>query len=130
MKMGEQQRGGRHDRSWVWVGVGVAVVVVGVTAFLAGLYSSGSVQITTTTPPQTFFAPVGFGWVGAIFSIFFLFWVVSWFFRPWGWGYRRRYGWRWWRYDGASEILRERYARGEITKQQFEEMMRDLERHS
>ena len=73
--------------------------------------------------------PFGFPWVGGIFSLFFLFWAVSWFFRPWGWGwgYRRRYGW--WRYDGASQILRERYAKGEITKEQFEQMMRDLERH-
>ncbi len=70
---------------------------------------------------------MGFGWVGALFSLFFFFWVFSWFFRPWGWGwgYRRRY--RWWRYDDAERILRERYARGEITKEQFEQMMRDLE---
>ena len=44
-----------------------------------------------------------------------------------GWGYQRRYGW--WRYDGASQILRERYAKGEITKEQFDQMMRDLEGH-
>ena len=105
----------------------MAVVVVGLFAFLTGLYSNG-----TATPSTAFYAPffpIGFPWVGGIFSLFFLFWAVSWFFRPWGWGwgYRRRYGW--WRYDGASQILRERYAKGEITKEQFEQMMRDLERH-
>src|SRR5574341_1450171 len=41
--------------------------------------------------------------------------------------YPRRY----WRYgDDAYYILRERYARGEITKEQFEQMMRDLQQHS
>jgi len=29
----------------------------------------------------------------------------------------------------AREILRERYAKGEITKEQFEQMMRDLKEH-
>ena len=30
-------------------------------------------------------------------------------------------------HDGALDILRERYARGAITKEQFDQMMRDLE---
>jgi len=105
----------------------VAVVVVGLFAFLTGLYSNRS-----ATPSPAYYAPIfpiGFPWVSGIFSLFFLFWAVSWFFRPWGWGwgYRRKYGW--WRYDGASQIIRERYAKGEITKEQFDQMMRDLEGH-
>ncbi len=123
MRAGEQRR----DQRLLWVGVGVVVVVVGLFAFLTGLYSNG-----TATPSPAYYAPffpIGFPWVGGIFSLFFLFWAVSWFFRPWGWGwgYRRRYGW--WRYDGASQILRERYAKGEISKEQFDQMMRDLEMH-
>ena len=122
MRTGEQRR----DQTWLWVGVGVAIIVVGIFAFLAGLYSTG-----TGAPPTTYypFFPMGFGWIGGLFSLFFFFWVLSWFFRPWGWGwgYRRRYGR--WRYDDAERILRERYARGEITKEQFEQMTRDLEQH-
>ncbi len=69
-----------------------------------------------------FFFP--FGW---IFGFFIIFWVLRWLFWPWGWGYRRRR----WRYrDESYHILRQRYAKGEITKEQFEQMMRDLERHT
>ncbi|TLZ90987.1 MAG: hypothetical protein E6J98_08035 [Methanobacteriota archaeon] len=44
-----------------------------------------------------------------------------------GWG---GYGRHYWRYgDDAHAILRSRYARGEITGEQFEQMMGDLEQH-
>ncbi|MDG6902652.1 MAG: SHOCT domain-containing protein [Nitrososphaerota archaeon] len=57
--------------------------------------------------------------------MFFIFRVAFW---GWGggWGWRRRY---WYGYGDAREILRQRYARGEITKEQFEQMSRDLEQH-
>jgi uncharacterized membrane protein len=45
---------------------------------------------------------------------------------PWGWGM----GFRWRRfreYEKALEVLRERFARGEITKEQFDQMLKDLE---
>lgn len=69
-----------------------------------------------------FFFPFGF------FFIFFIIFAVSrLIFWPWGWGWRRGY---WYHQDEAAEILRQRYARGEITKDQFAQMMRDLEQHS
>ena len=80
MRTGEQRR----DQRLLWLGVGVAVVVVGLFAFLTGLYSNRS-----ATPSPAYYAPIfpiGFPWVSGIFSLFFLFWAVSWFFRPWGWG--------------------------------------------
>lgn len=50
--------------------------------------------------------------------------------RGWGWGWRGGYSRGYWRgqgyYGGATEILRQRYAKGEITKDQFDQMMRDL----
>ena len=69
-----------------------------------------------------------FGGIFALFWIFAIFWFVRWLIWPsWGWGYRRRY----WRYrDDSYYIIRERYARGEITKDQYEQMMRDLEQHN
>lgn len=75
-----------------------------------------------------------FGFFFAFFWIFAIFWFIRWIFWPrrwgygWGWGY---YGRRYWGYgDRAYYILRERYARGEITKEQFDQMMRDLEQHN
>ncbi|MDG6970440.1 MAG: SHOCT domain-containing protein [Nitrososphaerota archaeon] len=54
--------------------------------------------------------------------------MIFWGFGGWGW--RRRY----WHsapygYGDAQEILRQRYARGEITKDQFDQMMKDIEHH-
>jgi len=68
-----------------------------------------------------FFFPFGF-----FIFIFILFFAFRWLFFPW----RGRYYGRWWYHQGeAEEILRQRYAKGEITKDQFDQMMRDLEQH-
>ena len=74
---------------------------------------------------RPFFFP--FGLLFGIFLLFIIFGVLRWVFMPWGWGwgYRRRY----WRYrDQSYYILRERYARGEITKEQYQQMMQDLQK--
>jgi putative membrane protein len=65
-----------------------------------------------------------FGFIFFFIFIFFILRMVFWGFGGWGW--RRGY----YRYGGAREILRQRYARGEITKDQFDQMMRDLDQHS
>ncbi|MDA4116794.1 MAG: SHOCT domain-containing protein [Thaumarchaeota archaeon] len=82
--------------------------------------------------PNFFFFPFGF----VVF--FLLLFGARWLFWGWGWGrgwgrgfgygrgYWRNYGhWD----DSATEILRQRYAKGEITKDQFDQMIRDLEAH-
>jgi putative membrane protein len=69
-----------------------------------------------------------FGWLGIILLIFLLFLVVRWlFFWPW----RERgeggyYSGRQQQRPDAASIVKERYAKGEITREQFEQMMRDL----
>ncbi|MCL4435378.1 MAG: SHOCT domain-containing protein [Thaumarchaeota archaeon] len=71
-------------------------------------------------PRPFFFFPFGF-----LIFIFLIFLVGRWFF--WGWGWRRGYYYRgYWHHVDATEILRQRYARGEITKEQFDQMMKDL----
>jgi putative membrane protein len=71
------------------------------------------------------FFPFNFGWLGGIFLIFIVFGIAKWFFWPWRGGYYS-YG----HHASAESILKERYAKGEITKEQFEQMMHDLERKS
>lgn len=78
-----------------------------------------------------FFFPFHFGWLGAIFLIFIVFLVARWFFWPW----RGRGGGGYYSYPhqqrvDAASIVRERYAKGEITKEQFEQMLRDLRQES
>jgi len=75
------------------------------------------------------------GWffwpIGIFFFLIFLFFVARVMF--WGWGgggWRHRYSYGYgYGYGDAHEILRQRYARGEISKEQFDQMTRDLEQH-
>jgi putative membrane protein len=64
--------------------------------------------------------PFHFGWLGGIFLIFLAFWAARWLLWP-----RRGYYTYPQRAD-AESIVRERYAKGEITKKQFDQMLRDL----
>ncbi len=71
----------------------------------------------------------GFGWIWLFVGFFLIFGLLRFAFwgpRWWG-GYYRRYGYGpYGRENDAYHILRERYARGEITKDQYDAMMRDL----
>ena len=86
---------------------------------------------------RVFFTPATSPYHGGRFFLFFfpfgillfclvVFAIVQPIFRPWGGGYRRAH---WRHYSEAAEIVKARYARGEITKEQFDQMMRDLEQH-
>ncbi len=115
-------RSGYPRRVFLWPFVGFLVVI--------GLVIAASLVAFAIRGPGTgfvFFPFFGFGWV--FFLLFFLFfWGMRWW-GGWsgGWG---GYGRHYWRYgDDAHAILRSRYARGEITREQFEQMMGDLEQH-
>ena len=107
--------------AWGLVGL---IILVGVSIATSLIFfasrSSGSIY-----PPFPFF-PFHFGLLGTIFLIFIIFMVARLWFWPW-----RRYNPNSYSRDrgDAREILRERYAKGEITKEQFEQMMRDLKAH-
>jgi putative membrane protein len=63
-----------------------------------------------------------FGWFFFIPLLFVAFFVLRFFL--WGW-----WGGRGWYYgeDSAMQVLRERFARGEITQAQYEQMRKDLQ---
>ena len=110
MESNKEFRRMRQIAGWIFAAIIVAIVGLALLAMLFGRFSPVGYP--------TFF----FGWwiVIPLFFFGFLF-----FFRWWGWGY-------WWHhyrdYDPALETLRERFARGEITKEQYDQMRRDLER--
>ncbi|MDA4125029.1 MAG: SHOCT domain-containing protein [Thaumarchaeota archaeon] len=114
-------------RAVVWVIGGLIVLVAAIIAVagLARLYWYPSVMAYNGAYGGWFFFPFFFPF-GFLFFFFVIFALGRLFFWPWGWGGRRGY---WYQYSGAEEILRERYAKGEITKEQLDQMMRDLWQH-
>jgi len=130
---GSQASGGlfRMRRGMVgwWLGGLVALLLIGlfVVPFLFWGFGWGTTAVGYY--PRFFFFP--FGFLIFFFVIFLvakgLFWGLG-----WGWGWRRGYYGGYWHrayYGDSTEILRQRYAKGEITKEQFDQMMRDLEAH-
>jgi putative membrane protein len=111
-----------YDRHRKLIGRGVAglLLLIGIVV-LVGAVLRLVIAPTSGFRGFFFFFPFGF-----FFFFLFLFFVFGWF-RWWGWGGWRGYPMTWGYHDGASEILRQRYARGEITKDQFDQMMRDIE---
>ena len=107
-----------------WV-IGGLVILLLVGLFAVPFFFYGSMMGPTGYFPRPyFFFP--FGFLVFFFAIFF---VVRWVFGGWGWGLRGGYSRGYWRHGGygnATEILRQRYAKGEITKDQFDQMMRDI----
>jgi putative membrane protein len=84
-------------------------------------------------PTGTRFAGWSFGWIWGVLGILFFVWVLIWIVRAVSWGtmgpyFARGYHWHY-GHDPAAAIARERYARGEITREQYDQMMRDLEQH-
>lgn len=104
-----EQESNRIRRIVGWGIVGL-IVVIGASIALSAFATGGRGGF-----------PFPFGWLGGIFLVLLIFWIARWVFWPWGRG--------WYRYEhrSAESILKERYAKGEITKEQFQQMMRDLQ---
>jgi putative membrane protein len=108
---------GRRRLKWLVVPLVFAAAVGAISIAVLAYYGAAPPSYYAWWP----WAP--FGWflfVPLVFVGFFalrLFWWGRWA-GP-GWYYRE---------DTAMQVLRERFARGELTKEQFEEMRRDLAR--
>lgn len=100
-----------------------AIAIGGTLAVLAAIIIAASLLRPTWFSGDSFHPWFPSFWffpfVGFLIVIFFVKWSL------WGWGWRSS-DWR--HYSDATRILEERYAQGELTRDQFEQMRRDLER--
>lgn len=106
----------RHLFGWIVLAILAVLIIGGVLLFAAG-FAFGFFPFAFYR--SFFFFPFGF-----LIFLLFLFLIFRFAFWGWGWGWRRRgyYGW-----TDSKEILRMRYARGEISKEQFDQMMHDID---
>jgi uncharacterized membrane protein len=110
--------------TWVWVVLAVSVALVAVVGFLLfwewGGWSGGSGHRPYLWP------------FGGFLFLFLLLWIVFFAVRVAWWtgaGRRRRYGGGGWQGpDPAIMIARRRYARGEISREQYDRIVADLAR--
>jgi len=110
----------RPSTRWLLVPILVAVSIIAVVVG-AGLYFVS----TGVSPSGHYWFPFPFFPLIFIPVIFLFFFGFRWFFWScWSWGRGSYYGQY---YDPAIVALRERYAKGEITKEQLEQMTKDLE---
>jgi len=107
---------------WAILGVSVAIVVLVAVLLLLG--------VSNATGGGRIRGPF-FGLWGGFLLLFLILWVAFFLVRVAFWtGRRARYG-AGPRYGGpnhAVAIVRQRYARGEITREQYDQLMTDLAR--
>ncbi len=114
----------RPPRIWPWILIPIVALVASATFAIIGFLTYGQAG-PYPWPWWGFFPWFPFVGLWIFFGFLFLFGFFRWGASPWSWGY----GWDRGDRDDSRAILRERYARGEITREQFDEMRRDLDEH-
>jgi uncharacterized membrane protein len=124
---GQQPRPGHPAWWWAAIGVGIALVVIVVVVVL--LLANGTIGTPGGGPRPLF------GFWGGFLLLFLLLWIGFFVIRIAFWSSRSRrsysggqYGPRGMHRDPAVMVARQRYARGEITREQYDQIMTDLGR--
>lgn len=117
----------RRIRRFIAWGVFGLIIFIGVSIIASLLFFGARSQAPFYPFFPAYFFPLHFGWLGGIFIILLIFLIARWVFLPWRNGnqissYPQHHD------DGAYSILKERYAKGELTKEQFQQMMLDVKR--
>jgi putative membrane protein len=113
---------GRSSPSRAWFLIPVVIAILIVTGIAAAIYFHGPAAGVAYPFYGWWFPFPFFIFIPIIFIAFFAFRWFCW--GGWGGGWYYGQG-----YDPALQILKERFARGEITKDQFEQMTKDLVNH-
>jgi uncharacterized membrane protein len=102
----------------LWLGLAIMFVLIGIAIVILVLATLQHI-------------PTGYSGVRLLIGLLWLLvilWVISLIFRAFSYS-RRYYRYQrrnWQNYDSAFRIVRERYASGEISKEQYEQIMQDL----
>lgn len=122
-------------RRWLYGALAALFVFLGLGIFLAIL-----IPTLQGATPTFDFTSASWTWVWQLVALVVTIWVIFWVVRLVVWGvagpYEARYYRRAWRhyrdwglgYDPALATARERYARGEISRDQFDQLAGDLGR--
>jgi len=109
------------------IGLVAMFILIGIAAVIGAIMNPYSVIDYTGG-----WVGIAWGIVGTLMGLsFVVIWMIMWLVGSIMWisrGYRysSRNRWIWWNHDDALKILRERYARGKITKEQYVKMREDL----
>jgi uncharacterized membrane protein len=111
-------------KKWLFRGLAICFVFIGLAIFISAILFFGA---KAGTPINAF---TNFGWnsIWDVLVVVFIIWLVMSMLRwtlgvPWG----RRHWHDHNSYEHDKSILRRRYVRGEITKKQYQDMLKDLD---
>jgi putative membrane protein len=118
-----------HPIRWAMIGFGMLFLIVGSIWFFSSLYRPGFYSGGYYSMPMMGLGGgwmIGAGIIGFVLVCFLVMMALR--FTAWGpMGHRMGCGMGWMGGSTeAEEILRQRYARGEVTKEQYDQMLRDL----